>query len=1280
MLTWPLAGHWVNIFSVVTLVAGLAASRGATIVNNNGNGYAALDFNQSGGYTPPDSQGAAGPSVYVETVNQEIAVYSPKATGASATQSSLSTFLFTVGGLPRADANSGLSDPVVLYNDQIGRFIIGDQDVNSKTHVSRFDLAVSKTSTPATLTTADWNFYSIVTTESGFDADYPGNMGYNHDATVIVLNMFAVRGGGGRVQVLSVDNAALVAGTLTAYHNDLNDFNDRPTVMHSSAPGDPMWLVTEHGDSLSIDIIKVNNVLSSSATFTYYNIAVTAYSTFANPLNPNGTTITTDIDSRIQKAAAWNNILVAVHSVGVSTTQDVVQWYAFDISTGTPTLSQQGRVSGGANSYCIYPAIDINAAGNIGLTYMKSGTDTTTDYLSMYIAGRLSSDPAGTMQTPVLVPAGQGQANYSDFANPHRAGDLSGINVDPVDGSFWAVSEFANTEATANWGTAVANFTVSSFVASFTGGPTSGVAPLTVNFTNTSSGATNYAWTFGDGNTSTNANAVNTYSNAGTYSVTLTAIGAGGTNSLTRTNYVAVFAPVVAGFSGGPTSGVAPLAVTFTNLSSGATNYAWAFGDGNTSTNANPTNTYSSAGTYSVTLTAKGAGGTNSLTRTNYVVVFAPVVAGFSGGPTSGVAPLAVTFTNLSSGATNYAWAFGDGNTSTNANPTNTYSSAGTYSVTLTAIGAGGTNTLTRTNYVVVFTPVVAGFSGGPTSGVAPLAVTFTNSSSGATNYAWVFGDGNTSTNANPTNTYSSAGTYSVTLTAKGAGGTNTLTRTNYVVVFAPVVAGFSGGPTSGVAPLTVTFTNSSSGATNYAWAFGDGDTSTNANPVNTYSNAGAYSVTLTATGAGGTNSLTRTNYVVVFAPVVAGFSGGPTSGVAPLMVTFTNLSSGATNYEWGFGDGNTSTNANPVNTYSNGGTYSVTLAATGAGGSNTLTATNYIVVFAPVVAGFSGGPTSGVAPLAVTFTNSSSGATNYAWAFGDGNTSTDANPTNTYSGDGTYSVTLTAKGAGGTNTLTRTNYVVVFTPVVAGFSGGPTSGVAPLMVTFTNSSSGATDYAWALGDGNTSTDVNPVNTYSNAGAYSVTLTATGAGGSNTLTATNYVVVFAPVVANFSGGPTSGVAPLLVTFTNLSSGGTNYAWAFGDGNTSTNANPVNTYSNAGTYSVTLTVAGPGGSSTLVLTNYITATLPTPLPDQLLVAPVLLSDGSFQFAISNVDGTPITTEQQSRMAVFATTDLLQPLTNWTLLTNTTWLTNGLLQITDPDRSSFARKYYRSLQRP
>ena len=142
-----------------------------SILNNGGNGFSGLSFNQSGGYVPPDTTGAAGPSAYVETVNQALAIYTPKATGASAITDSLSHFFFTTGGLSRADSGSGLSDPIVTYDEKIGRFIVGDQDVNFSTHVSTFDIAVSKSNNPTSLSAVDWKFYKITTTETGFDAE-----------------------------------------------------------------------------------------------------------------------------------------------------------------------------------------------------------------------------------------------------------------------------------------------------------------------------------------------------------------------------------------------------------------------------------------------------------------------------------------------------------------------------------------------------------------------------------------------------------------------------------------------------------------------------------------------------------------------------------------------------------------------------------------------------------------------------------------------------------------------------------------------------------------------------------------------------------------------------------------------------------------------------------------------------------------------------------------------------------------------------------------------------
>src|SRR6202030_3116426 len=135
-------------------------------------------------------------------------------------------------------------------------------------------------------------------------------------------------------------------------------------------------------------------------------------------------------------------------------------------------------------------------------------------------------------------------------------------------------------------------------------------------------------------------------------------------------------------------------------------------------------------------------GGTNMVTLTNSVVVTnppPPVVADFSLAPTNGVAPLTVCFTNLSSGSSSFSWDFGDGNSSLDVNPINTYTNAGTYSITLIAIGPGGTNMVALTNSVV-FTnpppPVVADFSAEPTGGIAPLTVYFTNLSSGASTFS----------------------------------------------------------------------------------------------------------------------------------------------------------------------------------------------------------------------------------------------------------------------------------------------------------------------------------------------------------------------------------------------------------------------------------------------------------------------------------------------------------------------------------------------------------------
>jgi PKD repeat protein len=147
------------------------------------------------------------------------------------------------------------------------------------------------------------------------------------------------------------------------------------------------------------------------------------------------------------------------------------------------------------------------------------------------------------------------------------------------------------------------------------------------------------------------------------------------------------------------------------------------------------------------------------------------------------------------------------------------------------------------------------------------------------------------------------------------------------------------------------------------------------------------------------------------------------------------------------------------------------------------------------------------------------------------------------------------------------------------------------LTVTFADGSTGdVTSWFWDFGDGGTSTAQNPSHEYTAAGQYTVTLTATGPGGSDTETKTDYIDVSpAPVapVAEFSGSPTSGAVPLTVAFADSSTGDvTSWSWDFGDGGTSTAQNPSHEYTAAGQYTVTLTATGPGGSDTETKTDYI----------------------------------------------------------------------------------------------
>jgi len=267
--------------------------------------------------------------------------------------------------------------------------------------------------------------------------------------------------------------------------------------------------------------------------------------------------------------------------------------------------------------------------------------------------------------------------------------------------------------------------------------------------------------------------------------------------------------------------------------------------------------------------------------------------------------------------------------------------------------------------------------------------------------------------------------------------------------------------------------------------------------------------------------------------------------------------------------------------------------------------------------AGFHANPLSGSAPLLVSFTDESIGTiTGRLWKFGDGSTSSDKNPEHEYTTAGIYTVELTAFGPGGSNTFTRTDYITVHELLTAGFLAEPSTGNAPLDVSFTDTSRGDIEtWEWDFDDGETSSVQNPIHRFVASGTYHVMLRITNTDGSDDVIIEDVVVSQGPAIptADFSTNPLSGPAPLTVSFEDLSIGeDLSYDWDFGDGTSTDIQNPNHGYTAPGSYTVTLTVSNSAGSDMRIREDYITVTqAANTAPD----APNLVSPGDGMSDIS-----------------------------------------------------------------
>ncbi|MFM9007457.1 MAG: PKD domain-containing protein, partial [Bacteroidota bacterium] len=386
---------------------------------------------------------------------------------------------------------------------------------------------------------------------------------------------------------------------------------------------------------------------------------------------------------------------------------------------------------------------------------------------------------------------------------------------------------------------------------------------------------------------------------------------------------------------------------------------------------------------------------------------------------------------NNSTGGFSWFWDFGNGITSVLQSPQITYAATGTYSIVLVVTSAEGCVDSVRQTVQVVEPPSPS-FTLAPDEGCGPLTVTFNNTSTSfSPAYTWDFGNGQSSTDEDPAPvTYIASlyndTTYYITLSVGNLCGS--VNAVDSVLVHPSPTSYFGVNVNSGCSPLTIDFSNNSYGLpTSYFWDFGDGTFSTDSLPpphvYTTDSTISTYVITLIAYNACGSDTL-RDTITVLPNTVRAFFNTSPLSGCAPLTVTFTNFSQGATTYTWNFGDGNVSNQFSVVHVYASPGSYQVSMEAHN--GCSYDTAYQTITVWPLPVAGFSLTQDTVCVGDVITVTNTSTSViSGISWDFGDGTTSTLNPASHTYTQSGTYTVSqVLSTSLGCTDTFRRTVYV----------------------------------------------------------------------------------------------------------------------------------------------------------------------------------------------------------------------------------------------------------------
>lgn len=649
----------------------------------------------------------------------------------------------------------------------------------------------------------------------------------------------------------------------------------------------------------------------------------------------------------------------------------------------------------------------------------------------------------------------------------------------------------------------------------------------------------------------------------------------------------------------------------------------WDFGDGNTSVNQNPSNTYASDGSYNVGLTVTDNNGCQNTFNQNVTVFPNPVndiefvINGVSSttGLTGGCLVDIVNFTNNTTinapdNVATWAWDYGDGTTSNLQNPpAHTYAVDGNYTITLNTTSNNGCTDVITTPIVIHPSPVAAFTVPDECIGVNAVFANTSSITAGViTTYEWDFGDGNTSAAQNPTHSYAADGTYNLELVViSDQGCTDTLLGAT--TRFPEPVADFTMTSECIVTASTIV-NNSAVGApdniTIWSWDFGDGNTSAIQNPgTHTYAIENTYTVELAVETNNGCQDTLQILVSVNPSPVANFTIVDDCENMAAAFTNTSVISSGSiSTWEWDFGDGNISGLQDPSHPYANSGTYNIELVATSdMGCTDTVTG---VTTRHPIPV-----PNFTVSDVCVydqiTVTDGSTVAlpdniATWTWDLGDGNTGAGAVANHTYASDGSYNIVLTATSTNGCS-ASITNPVNIHAQPVPDFqttqiciNTPPTS-----FLDLSSIASGTiSSWAWDFGDGSFGAGQGTQHAYSTDGNYTAELLLTSNFGCVD-SITHNVVVFEKPTASFTSDLTQICSPDNIQFTDLSTGVnsaiTGWQWDFFGGAGTFGQNPlvgyVNNNSSPELYAVQLIATNAVGcSDTILIADYIEV-FPTP---------------------------------------------------------------------------------------